>query len=162
MKLLKHAAVIFMALGLCLGLPCAVYLPARAGGADAVSSASLEIPDRPSGAFVVLLNRERHPLTAGEWSDFFLEKPVGVIMEDISCLTAEGDAAGLELARRYQARLAEHQMLLREVNGTLLVSKAEQGIFDVIVLSKEAAEAYGYSAAMARHDALALTVEGGG
>ena len=43
----------------------------------------------------------------------------------------------------------------------LLVSKAEQGLYDVVILSRETADAYDYSAVYARPDALVLTVEGG-
>ena len=82
-------------------------------------------------------------------------------MEDISCVTAAGDASGEQLARRYQARLAENQMRLRSENGVLAVSKAEKGLYDVLILSKEAAEAYDYSTVYARPEALVLTVEGG-
>ena len=159
MKVLRHIGIVAAALLLCLGLPALVYMP-RAGAADAVSGASMEVPDQPSGEFVVILNRDRHPLTLDEWSDFFLEQPVGVIMEDISCMAAYGDTSGVRLARRYQARLAENQMTLTEENGVLVVSRAEHGLYDAIILSKEAADAYDYSAVYERPDALVLTVRG--
>ena len=159
MKVLEHIGIILAALFLCLGLPALIYLP-KGDGVDAVSGASLNVPDQPSGEFVVILNRERHAALE-EWTDFFTEREVGVIMEDLSCTTASGDAAGLQLAQRCQARLAENQMSLRSENGVLLVSKAEQGLYDVVILSRETADAYDYSAVYARPDALVLTVEGG-
>ena len=158
MKILEHIGIVALALLVCLGLPALIYLPR--GGVDAVSSASLEVPDQPSGEFVVILNRGRHAAALDEWSDFFLEREVGVIMEDLSCMTAAGDVAGLQLARRYQARLAENQMTLRSENGVLVASRAENGLFDVIILSKEMADAFDYSSVYARPDALVLTVEG--
>ena len=159
-QLIGHIGIIAAGLFLCLVLPGLRYLPA-AGTADAVSSASMVVPDQPTGEFVVVLNRERHAATLDQWSDFFLEQPVDVIMEDVSCATVSGDPTGLQLAQRYQARLAENQMQLTGENGTLVVSKAEHGIFDAIILSKEAADAYDYSAVFARPDALVLIVEGG-
>ena len=159
MKALEHIVIVAVALVLCLGLPAFLYLPGS-GGVDAVSGASLEAPDQPSGEFVVIVNRDRHTALR-EWADFFSEREVGVIMEDISCVTAAGDASGEQLARRYQARLAENQMRLRSENGVLAVSKAEKGLYDVLILSKEAAEAYDYSTVYARPEALVLTVEGG-
>ena len=159
MKVLRHFCAVALGLLLCLGVPAAVYLPA-AGFADAVSGATVPVPEQPSGEFVVILNRQKHPDTAEQWSDFFLEKPVGVIMEDLHCLTAAGDAAGNELARRYLARLAEHQMTLRVENGLLVVSRAEKGRYDAIVLSREAAEAFDYSAVCARPEALVIEIGG--
>ena len=159
MKVFAHLGVILGALFLCLGLPALAYLPVG-DGVDAVSSASLEVPEQPSGSFVVILNRGRHDALE-EWTDFFTEREVGVIMEDLRCATAAGDETGWELAKRYQARLAENQMALCRENGVLLVSKAEQGFYDLVILSKEMAEAYDYSAVYARPDALVLAVEGG-
>ena len=159
MKILEHMGVVLAALFCFLGLPALVYLP-KGSGVDVVSSASLAVPEQPSGRFVVILNRERHA-SLEDWEAFFTERPVGVIMEDIRCVTAAGDTAGLQLAQRYQARLAENQMSLRSENGVLLVSKAELGLYDVVILSRETADALGCAAVYARPDALVLTVEGG-
>lgn len=159
MKLLVHILIVAAALFLCLGLPALVYLP-NGDGVDAVSGASLDVPDQPSGAFVVILNRERHRALE-DWEAFFTEQEVGVIMEDLRCVTAAGDESGRQLAQRCQARLAENQMSLRSENGVLLVSKAERGLYDVVILSREAADAYDYSAVYARPDALVFAVEGG-
>ena len=57
-------------------------------------------------------------------------------------------------------RLAENQMTVTRENGTLLVSKAENGLFDVIVLSKEMADLQDYKKAMSREDVTALMIEG--
>lgn len=164
MKRLRHVAIVAAALLLCLVLPGLFYAHRcglLTGGADAVSSASLEVPDQPSGEYVILLNRERHPLTLEQWSDFFSEKPVDVIMEDLRCMTVSGDVLGRQLAERYRARLAENQLRLRAENGVLVVSRAENGLFDAIILSRETAEAFDYSAVYARPDVAVLRVTGG-
>lgn len=148
MRLVKHFGFAAAALFICLGIPCLYFAHAGtlfSGGADAVSGASLDIPDQPSGTFLVLVNREKHPLTMDEWTAFFSEQEVGVIMEDIHCLITRGDTAGKELADRYVARLAENQMQVTEEDGTLVVSRAENGMFDVILISTDAAKIYDYS-----------------
>lgn len=157
---LASAAAAFI---LCIALPAWLFtdVPDRlAGGADAVSGASVEIPDQPSGTCLILIRNDLHAGTIGEWTDFFSEKPVGVIMEDLHCFVDQADPTGQEMARRYMLRLAENQMTVTRENGTLLVSKAENGLFDVIVLSKEMADLQDYRAAAAREDVTALFVEG--
>ena len=157
-----HLAAAAAAVLLCIILPGYFFtdLPARiAGGADAVSSASMEIPDQPSGSYLVLIRSDLHEDTLGEWTDFFTEKPVGVIMEDLHCFVDQADAAGQEMADRYRLRLAENQMTVMKENGTLLVSKAENGLFDVIVVSKEIADLQDYDKAMSRDDVTVVKVE---
>ncbi len=157
-----HLAAAAGAVLLCIVLPGYFFtdLPARlAGGADAVSSASMEIPDQPSGSYLVLIRSDLHEDTLGEWTDFFTEKPVGVIMEDLHCFVDQADTTGQEMADRYRLRLAENQMTVTKENGTLLVSKAENGLFDVIVLSKEMADLQDYEKAMSREDVTVLKVD---
>ena len=92
MKVLKHIGIIALTLFLTIGLPGLFYLNRSGllgGQADAVTSASLVLPDQPSGAFLVLINSSRHPATLSEWNRFFTEQPVDVIMEDIDCITYE-------------------------------------------------------------------------
>lgn len=148
---------------LCIVLPGALFTNAPAmllGNVDATSSASIAIPDQPSGEYVVLIQSGLHSQTMKEWELFFTEQPVDVIMEDIHCFVDQSDAAGQEMADRYRLRLAENQMKITRENGTLLVSKAENGLFDVIVLSKEMAETQGYEKAIARNDVKTLMIEG--
>ena len=163
MRALKHIGIVLLGLFLCLVLPGLLFADVGAvlsGAVDAVSGASMDLPDQPSGDFVVILNTSRHPLTIEEWTAFFQEREVGVIMEDISCMAAASDAAGVQLAQRYQVRLAENQMELTTENSLLVVSRAENGLFDVIVLSKEMAEALDFSAVYARGDAAVIEVKG--
>ena len=107
---------------------------------DAVSSATVPLPEEPSGSFIVLINTEMHKDTLEDWETFFRDEDFVVIFEDISCLAAKGDAAGQQLAERFRASLPENQMRLRFEDGTLLASKAEAGLIDVAVLSREMAQ----------------------
>ena len=148
LHLIGHAAFIAAALFVCLGIPTLYFgqknlLPG--GQTDTISGASLVVPEQPSGAFLILLNKAHHPDTTEDWTAFFTEQPVDVIMEDIHCLITRGDATGKELAERYLARLAENQMRITQEDGTLIASRAECGLFDVILLSEEAAQTYDYS-----------------
>ena len=108
---------------------------------DAVTSATTAV-DAPSGEFVVLINREKHPNAENlaVWHDFFEGREVPFIFEDIVCGTAAGDLSGAEMARSFQSRLPENQMKVRSEDPTLLLSKADNGRVDVIVLSGEAGE----------------------
>ena len=81
-------------------------------------------------------------------------------MEDISCLAAASDPTGVQLAQRYLVRLAENQMTLTAENSLLVVSRAENGLYDVIVISKEMADALDLSKVYERDDALVITVTG--
>ena len=111
------------------------------GGADAVSGASV-IRDAPSGSYVVLLNRDAHkkPDTADAWADFFRGESL-VIMDDVRCLVGMGDADGFGMADSYRSRLPENQMKLRAEEPAMLLSRATLGRFDVIVMSREFADA---------------------
>ena len=164
MQRIGHIVFIIASLFLCLGVPFHHFygLGTLFGdSADAVSSASLDIPDQPSGVFYVLLNTEKHPLTVDAWTDFFTEKPVDVIMEDISVLLIRGDEPVYQLADRYLARLAENQMRGAEEDGTLVVSRAEEGVFDVIMFSGDAEPVYDFSKAFEREGTAVIRVEGG-
>lgn len=142
---MRHVLFIFFWLFIILGIPgifIADWSPVFSGGIDAVTGASLEIPDSPSGNYYVLMNKAYRHGTLSEWQDFFTEKPVGVIFEDVSCRVLAADVTGKQLAERYQARLAENQMKLRtEMNSLLFAGKIENGYFDVTIVSSEAADA---------------------
>lgn len=143
MKKLKHIGIVLGALFVILGIPALYYAESSGffpGKTDTVSRASFEIPDAPSGEYVIFLNSKKHGDTAEKWAVFFSGGDSGVIMEDVSCLALKGDAGGIKLAERYKARLAENQMRLKTESSLVLAGKAEHGLFDVIVLSKEAEE----------------------
>ena len=125
-----------------------------------MTGASLALPDQPSGEFIVLLNEEKHGETMEEWRSFLTGEPVGVIMEDLSCLVAKGDSAGAQLADRYRARLAENQMTVRAEDPLLVVSRAEQGLFDAAVFSREMADACRLDTVLARDRIGVIRVKG--
>ena len=130
------------------------------GGADAVSSASV-ILDAPSGSFVVLLNRGAHARldTADAWAQFFRGESL-VIMDDVTCLVGQGDAAGFDMADSYRSRLPENQMKLRTEDATLMLSRAQLGRFDAIVMSKEFADAYRADTAYGREGIEVIEIGG--
>ena len=59
------------------------------------------------------------------------------VFEDLSCTVSSGDPTGLEMAKSFQSRLPENQMKIRTEDGIMMLSKAENGRFDIIVMSKE-------------------------
>lgn len=165
MKAVRHIAVIGTALFLMLGLPTAMYVDISAlfqaeEKVDAVASASLPLPEQPSGEFVVLFNRTKHRDTISQWQLFFSGGDAGVIMSDVDCRVAEADSTAMQLARRYQLRLPENQMKLKTENGLLLISKAEVGLFDAIVMSKEMADRYQADTLWQQPDIILVSVKG--
>lgn len=163
MRLLRRAAVTVLGLFLLAGLPALLTgAPQRAlQGTDAVSAATVVL-DQPSGAYVVLINRGRHTNedNLAVWDRFFRGEEIDFLFEDISCVTADSDPSGLELARSFQSRLPENQMRLRTENITLLLSKARWGIYDVILLSREVYDAYGAEGLTGGEDMLVIEAEG--
>ena len=161
---MRHAAAVFLALFVTLGIPSLAYVDFSAlfgEKVDAVSGASLELPAQPSGNFVILLNRDRHKGTAEEWTTFFSGGETDVIMDDVACVAAQGDAAGIQLAERFRSRLAENQMTVRQVNPTLLASRADAGVYDTVIVSAEMADALTLSTAYGRAETAVITVSGG-
>lgn len=148
MNVIRHAAVVLAALLLLAGVPTwrTGYFQRKLSGVDAVSSASV-ILDQPSGAYTVLINRDLHRDAENlkTWEAFFSGEEIGFLFEDISCAVADTDAAGLELAKSFQSRLPENQMKIRLEDSTLMLSKAQHGRFDVILMSREMYEASGAS-----------------
>jgi len=165
-KVLVHALVVFAALFVVLALPALLQTDVSslfsdsAKVVDAVASASMEIPDKPSGEFVVLLNKSLHEDTASQWEVFFSGGDAGVIMSDVECRVFDSDSPGLQMAQRYMARLPENQMKLKAENGVLLASKAENSMFDVIVMSWEIFEAYKINVEKISDDVLVIEVKG--
>ncbi len=163
MKVIRHAATVLAAVLLLVGVPvCRTgYFQAKMSGTDAISSATLII-DQPSGAYVVLINRERHPNpdNLSVWEDFFRGEEIGYLFEDISCVVADSDAGGLELARSFQSRLPENQMSIRLEDVTLMLSKARFGRYDVMLMSREFYDACGAAADSEAGTAVLIEAEG--
>lgn len=114
-------------------------------GADAVSGATSYAfdPSDVSGEYVVFINNSRHQETADIWEAFFKGENIPVVLDDISCLICNGDTLAADYAAICQARLPENQMTVKSDSSLLVLSKGEYGRFDIIILSKELAEAYG-------------------
>lgn len=164
MKRLTHIVAVAAALFVTLGIPALAYVDFSVvfGGdaADAVTRASMELPERPSGNFVILLNSEKHDGTAEQWRGFFSGEEGDVIMDDVACLAARGDVTGVQLAERFRARLAENQMTVKQVDPTLLASRADAGVYDVVIVSAEMADALGLSTAYERAETAVIEVRG--
>ncbi len=122
-------------------LPAVLCLGGADKSVDAVASASVKLPDKPSGEFEVLINRRLHKDTLEQWVKFFRDGELDVIFDDLNCICAEGDVQGIQLAQRFQAELPENQLRLRTENPTLLISKAENSCIDVVIISKDMADA---------------------
>ena len=135
----------------------------RLTGPDAVTSASV-ITDAPSGEYVVLINRSLHLNRDNleKWHDFFSGQEVSFILEDITCCISASDPSGKKLAENYRSRLPENQMTLRTEDPVLMMSKADHGKFDVIVMSAEAAERYGADSISNSGNVDVIRIEGGG
>lgn len=127
------------------GIPVLMYCDLPVKGYDAVSSASIELPDSPSGEFLIIINRDLHEDTAEDWKDFFEGDYLKVIFEDINCMVPDGDVTGLELANRYMAILPENQMRVSGDDAVLIASKLEAGYVDIAILSADMADALGIS-----------------
>ena len=146
MKKASHVIIIVSALFLIIGVPllCNAEYVSRfiAGEADAVSSATLNEQEKPSGDYYVLINRQLHPDTIGEWEAFFSGDDVDLIFEDIDCLAIDTDISGLKYADYCKARLPENQMDITPENSMLAMSKLQWGKCDVFIISTEAADKY--------------------
>lgn len=141
-KLLFHIFISLTAAFLLVGLPTGYVLyHTREEAPDAVSGASIKLPDKPSGDYVLLLNRSLHEDSFNDWVAFFRDGELNVIFDDINCIAAQSDVDALKMADRLIAQLPENQMRLRTENPTLLVSKAENGCIDAAIFSKEMADA---------------------
>lgn len=134
---LLHIAISVLVSALCVITPCAVFLDIFADTPpDAVSQATVALPDQPSGDFTVYINNSLHEDTLDDWTLFFNDE-YAVIFDDISCITAAGDVSGQALADRFKAQLPQNQMNVRSEDAVLLASKIDAGLIDVAVISKE-------------------------
>jgi len=133
------------------------------GGTDAVSGASVVI-DKPSGNYTVLINRDLHKSESdmAAWREFFSGGDFSIIFDDISCVTLDGDAGALTLAQSFMSRLPENQMTVQSEEAVLTLSKADNGRFDVLIVSDEAAGKYGISSVYADKNVEIIRVNDGG
>lgn len=161
MRAFAHIGTILAALAIFVGGPILAFGDLSAltsSGTDLVSSATT-IQAAPDGKFYILINGERHPNkdVLADWVTFFEDKEATpLIMEDVSCVVCDSDAAGFEMATSLQSRLAENQMKLRTEEGVLAVSKADAGMFDVMVLSEAAYDNYAAQSIAKRPDVVVI------
>ena len=145
-RILKHILIVVVSLSLLLGLPFVssdYFKNQLLGQTDGISSASILI-DQPSGEFVILINKDFHPNEEylQQWIDYFSGGEEYPFFEDLSCLVSLTDSSALTMAQSFQSRLPENQMTIQEENSTLLCSMADAACFDVLIMSKEYAQAY--------------------
>jgi hypothetical protein len=110
---------------------------------DAVSSASVII-DKPSGEYLVFINRLMHTNeeNLNTWIRFFDGGEISYLFEDISCSVISTDTGAFKMAQSFQSRLPEKQMSIQTEDASLLMSRADFGKYDIIIISKEFADAY--------------------
>lgn len=144
-RLVRHIAVCLAGIALLIVMPFALAggFAVFVGSTDAVSSASVVI-DKPSGSYTVLINRDRHKSESdlAAWHEFFSGGEFEIIFDDIECVTLQGDTGALTLAQSFMSRLPENQMKVTTGDAVLTLSKAENGRFDMMIVSAEAAEKY--------------------
>ncbi len=161
----KHILVTGASLLLILGVPffSSSYFSSlvKGEGADAVSSASVII-DQPSGNYVVVINLEKHRDSENLelWEKFFSGEDVSFIFEDIVCSVMDSDSGGIQMAESYMSRLPENQMKLKKEDPTLMLSKADNGKFDIIVMSEEMAQHFKADTVYSRENVTVLQVKG--
>jgi hypothetical protein len=163
-KVLRHIAVCTAGIALLVVLPFALAggFSMFSGGADAISSASVVI-EKPSGNYIVLINRDRHSESdMSAWREFFSGGDFSIIFDDITCVTLDGDAGALTLARSFMSRLPENQMTVKSGEAVLTLSKADNGRFDVLIVSDEAAEKFGISSVYCDKNVEIIRVNDGG
>jgi hypothetical protein len=85
---------------------------------------------------------------------FFGGEEISYLFEDISCSVIAADTGALTMAQSFQSRLPEKQMSIQTEDASLLMSRADLGKYDMIILSKEFADSY--DAATAEGEGTAL------
>ncbi len=160
---IRHIIIVLAGVFVLAGIPVLStgYFQNRLNGTDAVSAATVII-DQPSGAYVVLINKDRHLNTENleTWQTFFKGEEIGFLFEDISCTVADTDVPGFDMAQSFQSRLPENQMTLRKEDITLMLSKVGCGLFDVIMMSKEVYDAYDAAAYLDADKVMIIEEEG--
>ena len=166
MKIVRHILVTVIFLSLILGVPFFTsdhFKRIVSGSTDAVASASVKI-DQPSGEYCVFINSDVHPdkEALDLWISYFRDGNTDVItlFEDIECSVAESDPIALTMAQSYQSGLAENQMKIKQEDPTLMLSKADNGKFDIMIMSAELADALKAETACERSSTILLRVKG--
>ena len=149
MRIGRHIIVVAAALLLLLGLPLAVLRN------------TAQQSDGGSGEFVVLINRELHPddKEIGKLEKLFADGQAdGLDTDGIKFAVSPEDAAGLAFAERLLK--PDDTAALTGDDTALMLSKAENGLFDVIVMSKELADSSKAETVAKKTNAEMLCVKG--
>jgi hypothetical protein len=159
----KHMGIVMAGILILLGIPFLMTDYGKSffrGGAaktkaDTVSSASVII-DQPSGKYIIFINRDMHTdeENLNTWISFFRGEEISYLFEDISCSVIKGDEGAITMAQSFQSRLPEKQMSIRTEDASLLMSRADHGLYDIIILSREYAESYHAVTAEGEHTVL--------
>ncbi|MBE5970476.1 MAG: hypothetical protein E7242_09630 [Lachnospiraceae bacterium] len=111
--------------------------------ADATSSATTVDENIViSGEYMVFINKDLHPDTTDIWTRFFKGGEIPVVLDDLSCMVAEGDENVWAYVDPCIARLPANQMKVKIENPLLLFSKGDSGNFDIIIMTRELADRY--------------------
>ena len=142
-KVFLHIIIVLAGVFVLLGIPffSTEFFRNMISGTDATTSASVVL-EAPSGEFVVMINDSLHEDTSAVWADFFMGSDYQNLFEDIDCWVAQGDTAAYELAKSYASKLPENQMTVKVENALFMLSRADAGSFDVIIMSQEYAKSY--------------------
>ncbi len=145
-QILRHIITVAAGVFVLVGIPflrTGYFRSLISGRTDAVTSPSVII-EEPSGEYVVMINKAMH--TDGkkldDWVRFFEGGDVTYIFEDICCSVPVQDAGAVEMAQSFRSRLPENQMRIEEADVTLLLSRADEKKYDILILSKDIAEAF--------------------
>ena len=158
-----HKLFVVALLVLLIGIPFATHFDIfkTSDALDTVSGATIELPDQPSGKFLVVINSALHKESISDWRTFFSGEDLPVIFDDIRCIAAKGDASGIQLAERFRILLPENQMKMRQEDPTLFISKVEEGYIDVAMMSAEMADALGFKKEALKDDLMLVQISGG-
>ena len=162
---LAHIGFCAAGVFLLLGVPAVAtgYLPAALSGSspDTISSATTTL-DKPSGSYVVYINKDLHDdESLATWTTFFTDyDDFTFSMEDVACAVARGDSGAQDMAASFQSMLPEHQMQLTVEDPTMLLSRMPWGKYDMVVMSKEFVDAHGGADGVDGGRCLVLRVSG--
>lgn len=154
--IIKHIGIVIASTVILVGIPLwsTGFLNSLfSDNPDAVSGASV-ILEKPSGKYLIFINKDLHQDTdiLKEWITFFSGGDILYIFEDIACSVASGDLGGKELAESFRSQLPENQMRVKEEDATLIVSRMDERLYDIVILSGEFAEMFSASSSVTDSD----------
>ena len=158
LKILKHIGFVLLTLFLFVGIPLLVQRDnlIKLGTVDATAGGSIDLSEyESSGSFVILINEtsfsdrlKTRLVSYFDGSDrdssiFITKKDILTGDEKIKLTVINGDSAGITMGQYYQGAIANGAAItLDSETGILVVSKAEKGMLDLVVMSEAMAEAF--------------------